>query len=759
MNIVLGAWALWAAIGASVIAVGIFARGLARIIAVLRLGAPAGERLRPIGPRLARMITEVLSHTRFAGRPWIAVAHWTVMLSFPLLFTSLIQSYANLVDAHWRLPFFGTFAPWIWLTEIFAWAGLLAIATLMIVRSIGRRSRFAGSTHWQARFVEWVIAIVVACVLIIHGAHAALTPGQLDIYHYPLTAWIGAGLRLAGASPNALAWIICLVGALKIATSLAWFVVVGLIPSAGVAWHRFLALINVYARREVCGAPALGALEPMRIGGQDLTAESLEDLPDDAALGPAHVTDLTWKTLLDTATCTECGRCQDLCPAWMADKPLSPKLFTLELRDHAFASAPFIKAARAGGAIGKDDAAGDASADASGDTSGDTTADPTLYHSQDILGALLESGMSDPTGVAVGADIPLVPEVVKPETLWACTTCGACVDQCPVDIEHIDHIIDLRRHQVMMESAFPRELGTAFRNMEKRGNPYGINARKRLDWAKKLPFEVPVVGIDVEDAEQVDYLFWVGCAGAFDDRAKKTTQAVAELLHTAGVSFAVLGDGESCTGDPARRAGNEILFQMLAAQNIEVMREAKVKRIVVSCAHCFNTIGKEYPQLDGHFEVVHHTQLLNRLVRDGKLRPVPPPVEERKTITFHDACYLGRHNQVYSPPRELVSAASGAPVVEMAHSRERALCCGAGGAHAFFEDRTGGRISELRADEASASGASVLATACPFCTTMLSAEGGRREDMPEVRDVAQLLLDAVHRGQGAIGEAEDSAAE
>ena len=412
---------------------------------------------------------------------------------------------------------------------------------------------------------------------------------------------------------------------------------------------------------------------------------------------------------------------------------------------------------------------------------------PASPHSFDLVSALSLSGATGAEGVSP-VTAPLVPGVVSEEVLWDCTNCGACVDQCPVDIEHIDHILDLRRHQVLMEGAFPRELGRAFRGMESKANPYNQSARKRMDWAKKLDFDIPVVGEDIEDASTVDYLFWVGCAGAYDDTAKKTSAAIAQLLHTAGVSFAVLGQGESCTGDPARRAGNEALFQMLAAQAIETLTEAKPLRIVVSCAHCFNTIAGEYPELGGRFDVVHHTQLLNRLVRDGLLTPVAPDAPRDADtdasdapeqaapgaplkVTYHDACFLGRHNRVYEPPRELVGSLPGVELVEMPRNRERAMCCGAGGAHAWFEETRGTRIADARIAEAAQAGADVVATACPFCSQMLgsasgasagfvstgasepqadgadSAAGEARRKLPEVRDVAVMLLEAVERGQ------------
>jgi Fe-S oxidoreductase len=356
-------------------------------------------------------------------------------------------------------------------------------------------------------------------------------------------------------------------------------------------------------------------------------------------------------------------------------------------------------------------------------------------------------------------DAPLVSAggVVDPDVLWSCTTCGACVEQCPVDIEHVDHIVDMRRHQVLIESAFPSELGSLFKNLEKAANPWGMSARARLEWAKDLPFDVPVVGNDVEDLSAVDYLFWVGCAGAYDDRAQRTTRAVAELLHTAGVTFAVLGDGETCTGDPARRAGNEFLFQMLAQANIEALGEAKAHKIVVTCAHCFNTLGNEYEQLGGHYEVIHHTQLLNRLVRERRLVPLARPdradssgvASTAATVTYHDPCYLGRHNGVYAPPRELLGALPGVELREMPRNSERSFCCGAGGARMWMEEKLGTRINSARTAEAVATGAERIAISCPFCRVMLSdGLSGAQSDgsagaQVEVVDVAQMLLAAV----------------
>ena len=853
---------------ATTIGIAVFARACCTIGARMAVGrATAPERLRPVGRRLALTLGALVGHTAFKGRPFIKAAHWLVMVSFPLLFLTLVAGYGQVLGGpDFALPLIGHAAWWAWVVELIAWLSTFGIVGLTILRwrltragraappyapdSDGgkrpRTSRFAGSTSAQAKFVEATIIGVVACVLalrMLEHAHLAASsdPAQRALAswtHFPLTAWTGP--LLAPASAGALANAILVVATIKVVLSMTWFVVVGLQPSMGVAWHRFLAILNVYARREVDGSKALGPLQPLMVGDEPLTEATMDTLEEameaadsgegpEVRLGVGRIEDFTWKGLLDFSTCTECGRCQDLCPAWNTGKPLSPKLFVMALRDHHAAAAPYLRAASALG-VEPDDVSEEmvASRPTSGGLVGKALGmhdglaretnlglEPGTAHTGDVLGALLAAKAAPTeTGVAT-RPAPLAGEVIPADVLWACTTCGACVDQCPVDIEHVDHVVDVRRQQVLMESAFPKELGGMFRKMESKGNPWGLPARKRLDWAKNLDFEVPVIGDDVESAADVDYLFWVGCAGAYEDRAKKTTRAVAELLHTAGVSFAVLGDAETCTGDPARRAGNEILYQMLASQNVETLTEAKAQRIVVTCAHCFNTISREYPQIGGRYEVVHYTQLLNRLVREGRLRPAPPqaaggstapdtssasvppsasaapatpapatgqdgdsragdaptssteaaepqaktPTESSggqaagkaagepviPTVTYHDACYLGRHNQVYSPPRELLEA-TGATTVEMPRSRERGFCCGGGGARAFMEETIGTRIAVERSREAIGTGAQVIATACPFCTTMLSDGVASEGADVRVTDVATLMLEAVRRG-------------
>ncbi len=324
--------------------------------------------------------------------------------------------------------------------------------------------------------------------------------------------------------------------------------------------------------------------------------------------------------------------------------------------------------------------------------------------------------------------------------------------------------MDMRRYQVLVESNFPAELNQLFKGLENKGNPWNMSSTARMDWAKGLDFDVPVVGEDLESLDSVDWLFWVGCAGAYEDRAKKTTRAVAELLDLAGISFGVLGNGETCTGDPARRAGNEFVFQGLAMQNVETFKEFKVKKVVSTCAHCFNTLKNEYKDFGVELEVVHHTQLLNRLVREGKLTPVKEGAgAAKRSITYHDPCYLGRHNEVYTPPRELLQVLPGAEFIEMERNSEKSFCCGAGGARMWMEENIGERINVNRTKEAVGTGADQIAVGCPFCRVMLSdgltaqqAKGEAREEV-EVLDVAQMLLASV-KGEQATKAAPGSAA-
>ncbi|WP_410666956.1 (Fe-S)-binding protein [Amycolatopsis sp. cmx-4-68] len=703
------------------VAWGMFAATIARFVRVIRLGQPDSTRNGPFAPRMKTLIKEFAAHTRMNRKRSVGPAHWLVMWGFLLGSLALFEAYGEVFVPTWGWPYLDDFPPFQLLMELLGLGTIVGILVLMAIRQrnhprrADRQSRFAGSSFKWAYFVEAVVLIEGIGIIGVRAAKSALNTHEGPMWASFVSNPIG---QLLPASPN----LVTVFAFVKLMSATVWLIVVARTMTMGIAWHRFSAFFNIYFKREDDGGVALGALKPMMSGGKVLDLEEAD--PDEDTFGVGKIEDFSWKGWLDFSTCTECGRCQEQCPAWNTGKPLSPKLVITQLRDHAYAKAPYLMAG------GKRDMAGD-EVGLSGEN---------MYAGIDVL-AIAESQKA-----LIGDD----GGVIDPDVLWSCTSCGACVEQCPVDIEHVDHIVDMRRYQVMIESSFPSELNGMFKNLENKGNPWGQNAKDRLAWTEDLDFEVPVFDGDLGDAE---YLFWVGCAGAFEDRAKKTTRAVAELLHMADVKYTVLGSEESCTGDPARRAGNEFLFQMLAQQNVEVLnsvfegRERKARKVVVTCAHCFNTLANEYPELGGQFDVVHHTQLLNRLVREKQLVPVAPVAED---VTYHDPCYLGRHNKVYEAPRELVGA-TGAQLREMPRHGDKSMCCGAGGARMWMEEKIGKRINIERVDEALGTAPSKIATGCPFCKVMLNdgltarQSDGSASERVEVVDVAQMLLEAVKR--------------
>ncbi len=750
------------------IALPLAARRVLWILRLVRSGQPAPDRVENVTQRLGTAVktelVEVLGQRKLLKWTLPGAAHFFVFWAFLILATVYLEAYGALFDENFHIPLVGHWAVLGFAQDFIAVMAFLGVIVFSVIRlqnspdRLGRRSRFDGSHLGGAWLTLFMIVNVIWSMFLFRGA--AVVTG-----HFPygraafMSHAVGGVLDGLGTETNQVLEHVGLL--IHIGVMLIFLIFV--LHSKHL--HIFTAPFNVaFGRRPV----ALGAAKPLTVAGKPFSVDMADELDEGASLGVGKVEDFTWKGLLDFTTCTECGRCQSQCPAWNTDKPLSPKLLIMGLRGAATAKAPYVQAlAHAGGDREKVPAA---LAAVPGDEHGGAPTGDLTWPDLPLVG---DTGY-DPEN-PLTAYAPVGPgAIIDTDVLWSCTTCGACVEQCPVDIEHVDHILDMRRYQTLIESAFPSELGGLFRNMENKGNPWGLGAKARLDWARDLPFEVKVLGRDVESAGEVDYLFWVGCAGAYEDRAKKTTRAVAELLDLAGVSFAVLGDGETCTGDSARRAGNELLYQTLAEQNIETMSGFGVTKVVVTCAHCFNTIKNEYAQLGAQYEVLHHTQLLNRLVRDGRLTPVQRPAgalassgkdaaSTGPSVTYHDPCYLGRHNRVYAPPRELIGALPGVELREMPRTAERSFCCGAGGARMWMEENLGTRVNVNRTDEAIATGADRIAIGCPFCRVMLSdglterqAEGVAAD--VEVVDIAQMLLAAVQRESAPQPEPEPAAA-
>ena len=719
------------------------------LVKLVRSGKPAPGHTNDPAQRVWAEIVEVAGQRRLLKWSIPGLAHFFTMWGFFILLTVYIEAYGLLFQRNFHIPIIGRWGALGFLQDFFATAVFLGITTFAIIRltrrpaEIGRASRFYGSHTGGAWLILFMIFNVIWTYVLVRGS--AVNNGTLP---YGKAAFLShlsaAALHPLGGAANEVIETISLL--LHIGVMLAFLLIV--LHSKHL--HIFSAPINVIFKRL---PDALGPLLPIEADGKPV---DFENPPDDAAFGRGKIEDFSWKAMLDFATCTECGRCQSQCPAWNTGKPLSPKLIIMDLRDHWMAKAPYILHEKESPLENTPEGG-----------LGEKLQRDEHYEAHHVpesgFGRVLGSGPEQATRPLVGTAEQ--GGVIDPDVLWSCVTCGACVEQCPVDIEHVDHIVDMRRYQVMMESEFPSELSVLFKNLENKGNPWGQNASDRTNWIDEVDFDVPVYGQDVESFDGFEYLYWVGCAGAYDDRAKRTTKAVAELLSIAGVKFLVLGAGETCNGDSARRSGNEFLFQQLAQQAVETLDgvfegvETVDRKIVTHCPHCFNTLGREYKQLGSNYTVMHHTQLLNRLVRDNKLVPVKPvdgsggddgdSKRDGRSITYHDPCYLGRHNKVYEAPRELIGA-SGATLTEMPRHGNLSFCCGAGGARMWMEEHIGKRINHTRVDEALATGASTVATACPFCRVMVGdgvndrAEAAGRGEV-DVRDVANVLLDSIDR--------------
>jgi Fe-S oxidoreductase len=634
------------ALAAALVAAGaLFSRRAWKLYRLLRTGKPAA-RFDDVPARARAEATVVVGQSKLLQRLLPGLMHAAIFWGFLVLFPTIVIAMIGAVDPHSTLPSLGAQGWYAFLVDVFAVLVVAGVITAFVIRKVQRPARFKGSHLGEADLILALIAGIVSTLLLWHASQIALHLNDYPARWAPISnALSNVVAPIAPVLERVAVWAHVLI----ILSFLVY------LPYSK-HLHILVAAINVYFGR----TRARGRLEPI----------DFEKPEAEVRFGSARASDMTWKQMLDTMSCTECGRCQDVCPAYATGKALSPKLLIMAMRDQLLS----------------------------------------------------------------GASTPIVPSAVTDDVVWDCVTCGACVRECPVGIEHIDHVIDLRRNLVMVESRFPDEAGTMLRDVDRSSNPWGKPQADRLQWAEGLGVRVLQPGEPAPDV-----LFWVGCAPAFDERARKSAVSTAKLMQQAGVDFAILGPRESCTGDPARRMGDEYTYQRLAGENVATLNGASVKKIVTTCPHCFNTIGNEYPDFGGRYEVVHHTEFLAQLVREGKLSPA---ASDRK-ITYHDSCYLARHNDVRAQPRELVDAVGQA--VEMPRNRERTFCCGAGGARMWMEEKRGRPINQERVREAAATGADTLAVACPFCTVML--DDGVRETGAKLQvfDLATLLAEAVER--------------
>ena len=554
-------------------------------------------------------------------------------------------------------------APYIFLRDVFE------VLVLAMILFAGSRRTFKLSKRvtlsWDAALILSLIGILMVTDFLMNGAAKAAVATTHEAPSFManfMGSWMsGWNMSTEGLTLlHHISWWIHMV-------SLLFFL--AYLPISK-HFHVVTAVFNVYFRN----------LEPSRLPKMEL--EEAENF------GASQLEHFDWKDILDVYTCTECGRCQDACPAYATDKPLSPKKVNENMREHLYEKAPFI------------------------------------------VKMLSNGGDQTYTGPA------LVGGVIMDETTWSCTTCKACEEACPLFIDFIDRFVEMRRYMVLEESRFPAELTATFKNLENNGNPWGVSAEDREKWSEGL--NVP----RMRDSDgDIEYLFWIGCAGAYDAQSQKVIVAMIKILNAARVNYAILGKQETCTGDPARRTGNEYLYQILAEQNIETLNNLKFKKLITICPHCFNTIGNEYPQMGGNYEVIHHTELIAELVQNGRLKF---DGAVNKTITYHDSCYLGRHNKIYDAPRESLKAIPGVKLVEMKRSRENGFCCGAGGGQMWLDENKP-KVNHNRVDEAASLKPDMVSTACPFCAVMVNDginETGR-EGQLETQDIAQIVAGAL----------------
>jgi Fe-S oxidoreductase len=654
--------------------------------------------------RAARLLEFGFGQKRMPSKPEpvAGAAHILIFSAFILAQLGTFNSFGLAFSESFVFPLFNAGNAigqlYLFAKDLVVLGGTAGVCVFLYFRLVAKKERLTQS--WEGVFILCMILGVLWSDALIDGSELAHTGASP--WYFPVSGLIGAALR--GTSPGALH---ALTTAGVLGHVLIVIVFLNFLP-LGKHFHIITGLPTVFFQR----------LTPQ---GQ----LSKIDLENSEKFGVAKLPDLSWKEILDSYSCTECGRCQTYCPTYVTGKPLSHKEVNRAIRRHATEVAEqlplpvqFLLKSVGGGNGEAKPAEGEPKPEGAGATA---------------------QGLQLPAGLLEKLP-PLVGEggILPDETVWACTTCGWCEQACPVFIEQLPRIVDLRRNLVLMESRFPDEAARVFKSIENQGNPWGMGSNKRAEWAEGLG--VPVAAELKAEGKEFEYLFFVGCAGSFDERQKKVTKALVEIFKAAGVSYAILGEEETCTGDSARRLGNEYLFQAMAQQNVDTFNGYGVKKVITQCPHCFNSIKNEFPQFGGDYKVLHHTEVLAQLVADGKL--LPGQVKLEGEVTLHDSCYLARHNGITEAPRQALISL-GIKVKEMERSRTETFCCGAGGGRMWLEEKLGQRVNQNRVEEAAKTlgGKGTVATNCPFCLTMIKDginELGRSEEM-QARDVAELF--------------------